>query len=125
MRRLLLPALAAAALLTGCGETPVSSTDPAAPGGTPVRGAVAGTVRAADGSPARGATVLPRSLDTPARAVPEMLVVTDERGHYEWSLEPGRYGLAARPATGAGGPGLAVVVVVSSGGTAVADLTLR
>ena len=31
------------------------------------------------------------SLDHPSKPIPEMLVVTDQAGRYEWSLPPGSY----------------------------------
>jgi carboxypeptidase family protein len=58
--------------------------------------AVAGQVVDAAGRPVAGAMVQPRSLDQPAKPVPELAVVTDGQGNFVWTLPPGRYELAAR-----------------------------
>src|SRR5262245_18120616 len=58
----------------------------AAEPGTSVRGTVTGRVTGAGGAPVAGAAVLPRSLDDPAKAIPEMLVSTDADGAYQWTL---------------------------------------
>jgi hypothetical protein len=61
------------------------------------------------------------SLDSPAHAVPELAVLTDADGRYEWPpLASGRYELRVATPTAKG----AVRVVVQSGTTAHADLTL-
>lgn len=48
-------------------------------------------VTGSGGVPVVGAVVQPRSLDNPPKAIPEMLVATDQSGSYQWSLQPGRY----------------------------------
>jgi hypothetical protein len=34
-----------------------------------------------------------RSLDEPAKAIPEIAILTNEQGSYAWPLRPGRYEL--------------------------------
>lgn len=50
-----------------------------------------GRVTTLAGEPVRGAVILPASLDDPPRPVPEIAVLTDERGTYVWRLPPGTY----------------------------------
>lgn len=91
------------AVLAGCGD--MLPGGPAVPGDQPVsgspgvvgepgpsvRGTISGRVTGAGGAPVVGAVVQPRSLDSPPKAIPEMLVATDQTGSYGWSLQPGRY----------------------------------
>jgi Carboxypeptidase regulatory-like domain/TonB dependent receptor-like, beta-barrel len=82
-------------------------------------GAIAGTVRADDGSPLPGAVVEARSQDTGAlRAAP-----TDAQGRYRIDLlPPGVWSVTAR--LGDGPPGPRRIVTVALQVTAAADLTL-
>lgn len=57
---------------------------------------VSGKVSSATYGPIVGAGVVPKSLDDPPAAVPELWVSTDQDGGYEWSLPPGRYALTVR-----------------------------
>lgn len=70
------------------GETPVTAADHEA---TAVPGALHGTVRTRDGQPIPGVMVTATSTDDPQRPVPELAVMTDDQGRYEWPLVPGRY----------------------------------
>lgn len=45
--------------------------------------------------PVAGAVIAARSLDRPARAVPEIAIVTGDDGRFQWPLRPGTYRLAA------------------------------
>jgi hypothetical protein len=63
-------------------------------GDEPVRrGSVEGRVTDTRGEAVAGARVDAASLDTPAKAVPELAVLTGPDGEYEWSLQAGRYDL--------------------------------
>ena len=93
--RLPLAVLTVAAVLAARRDTPVSSAGPG-DGGRAARGDVTGTVRTATGEPVAGVAILPRSVERPARPVPELLVATDRDGRYRWRLDPGRYELVAR-----------------------------
>jgi hypothetical protein len=116
--------LFALALTAACGpphggESPVSGGSPPT-SGVVVVSAVHGIVVDAAGKPAPGIMVAARSLDEPPRAVPELAVVSDAEGRFEWPLQPGRYRLEIMAAEGAaakevevtGGPGLTVELVL-------------
>src|SRR5687767_12949991 len=101
----LLVTIALMAVLAGCGQgaspggpsvVPGDQAVSGSPGtagepGPSVQGTLSGRVTGVGGAPVVGAVVQPRSLDTPPRAIPEMLVATDQSGSYRWSLQPGRY----------------------------------
>ena len=89
-----------------------------------VPGAVHGTVRAPDGAPVPGVLVAATSIDSPARAVPELAVMTDAAGTYEWPLQPGRYRLEATVA-GVGAASAEVTVAITEGRGPTVDLPLR
>jgi hypothetical protein len=55
-----------------------------------------GRVRARNGTPVKGALVVPRSLDFPRKRIPEIAVITDRSGLYNWRLPPGRYSIEVR-----------------------------
>jgi hypothetical protein len=82
-------------LVVACGqkagdERPTTGTDPQA---TNVPGSLHGTVRTPDGKPVANALVAATSNDDPPAPVPELAIVTDDEGRYEWPLRPGRYRL--------------------------------
>ncbi|MEV4628074.1 carboxypeptidase-like regulatory domain-containing protein [Micromonospora sp. NPDC049523] len=137
--RVLVSAAFAVAVLSACaqpgeapgaaggpgGDSPISAADRAGDSGRATnRGTVTGRVLAADGSPVAGVAVAPKSLDDPARAIPELVVTTDETGTFRWSLEPGRYEFQAQPAAGAAVSGRAApqTATVTVGQTATVDL---
>ncbi|MGW4461956.1 carboxypeptidase-like regulatory domain-containing protein [Micromonospora sp. NPDC004704] len=139
--RVLVSAVFAVAVLSACaqpgnapgsaggpgGDSPLSASDPAADSGRATnRGTVTGRVLAADGSPVAGVAVAPKSLDDPARAIPELVVVSDDKGVFHWTLEPGRYEFRAQPTAGAAVSGHAApqTATVTVGQTATVDLTL-
>jgi protocatechuate 3,4-dioxygenase beta subunit len=97
-----------ALLLGGCGEAgdtaSTSGDSPSSAAAAPrssdrsgITYAVVGVVRDAQGNPVRGVNVAMTSLDEPGNPVPELAVLTDERGRYRWpaSVSPGRYELLA------------------------------
>ncbi|RKR91165.1 carboxypeptidase family protein [Micromonospora pisi] len=80
------------------GDSPVSaSSHPADPAAATNRGTVTGRVVGADGSPVAGVVVQPKSLESPARPIPELVVTTDKQGTFQWTLEPGRYEFQVQP----------------------------
>jgi hypothetical protein len=88
----------------------------------PIDEGVAGLVLGAAGRPLVGVVVTARSLDHPARAIPEIAIVTGADGRYAWPLRPGRYEIGVsvrghRPA--------ALAVVVQPGRVTPADLRLQ
>jgi hypothetical protein len=108
-----------AGCVSGDPDRPVS-TD-ARTGPSPSREGVTGRVLSPDRSPVAGAVVQPRSLDTPAKRVPELAVVTDGDGRYEWRLGPGEYEIAVS----ADGYRRSVVkATVRPGRTTTLDITL-
>jgi hypothetical protein len=79
-------------------DTSISSDTPAARPPEPARdegrgGLVQGQVTDAAGQPLAGVLVVPESTDTPPQAVPEIAVMTDDRGRYQWTLAAGHYRL--------------------------------
>ena len=109
------------ALLVGCSEASVSSSDPIPTRpANPAQGQVAGVVRDAGGQPIAQARVL---LVAGPGPLIEMAVLTDERGEYEWAgLAAGEWTLAAY-ADGFQGKQLTVRIV--GGQTARLDFTLE
>lgn len=114
----------------GLGELPVSD----APGdGRPskdapqssTRGVVSGRVLTAGAVPVSGAVVQPRSLDVPAKPVPELVVVTDANGAFEWRLEPGRYELVVNPPPGSSAGFTRQTVTVARGSNVTVDFAPR
>lgn len=96
-------------LLSAVGLTPVpgESTDPNRPVSSEdatsteqpaVSQGVAGVVVATSGAPIADVFVQAVPADAAAGPVPEIAIVTDERGRYHWPLPPGRYLLSVAPA---------------------------
>jgi protocatechuate 3,4-dioxygenase beta subunit len=71
-------------------DAPVSS-DAAPSSGPSRRSGVSGRVLDPSGNPVVGAVVVPRSQDSPPQELPEIAVMTDDDGRYQWTLPPGRY----------------------------------
>jgi hypothetical protein len=112
------------------GDLPVSDAPgaggpTAATGQASTRGVVMGRVLGADAAPVPGAAVLPRSLDVPAKPVPELVVVTDAKGAFEWRLEAGRYELIVNPPPGSSGTFPAQAVTVAGGTTVTVTVAPR
>ncbi len=102
-------------------DAPVSGApgDQAAPGaGSGARG----TVTDSAGAPVAGVLVTPQSTDTPPQAVPEVAVMTDDQGRYQWSLAPGAYTLTF---TAEGYAPATEAVVVGPAVPVTLDVTLR
>ncbi|MFJ6672656.1 carboxypeptidase-like regulatory domain-containing protein [Actinosynnema sp. NPDC091369] len=94
MRRAHLALLIGVLALGACGgEAPTSDADTPPP--TTARATVTGVVADSAGRPVAGALVQPRSLDSPPHPVPELAVLSDPDGRYEWRLTPGRYEFTA------------------------------
>ena len=71
-------------------DAPVSGVPGQSGGGS--RGSmVTGRVVDPAGQPVVGAMVMPQSKDTPPQPIPEIAVMTNADGRYQWSLPPGRY----------------------------------
>lgn len=108
------------------GDSPVSASSRSAdPAAATNRGIVTGRVVNADGAPVVGVQVRPRSLDDPARPIPELVVATDDKGVFQWTLEPGRYEFQAQPSGTASGRTEPRTATVTVGRTETLDLTLR
>jgi hypothetical protein len=56
---------------------------------------VSGRITNDDGAAVQGASVVAASLEPGGPAVPEMAIVSDAKGHYQWPLRAGRYQLTA------------------------------
>lgn len=76
-----------------------------------------------DGTPASGYLIVPTSLAEPSVAIPEMALLSDERGRFEWPLPPGTYRLTA---TRADAPAIAPIdVEVPATGSITVELHSR
>ncbi len=84
--------LGPAASVPGGPDTAVSG-EPGQPGRAGGGGVLQGQVTDSSGKPIAGVMVMPVSTDNPPQAVPEMAVMTNEEGRYEWTLTPGAYTL--------------------------------
>ena len=73
-------------------DSPVSG-QPGQPGNQVNGNMVQGRVTDATGQPLAQVSVTPQSTDTPPQAVPEIAVLTDDQGQYQWTLPPGTYTL--------------------------------
>lgn len=74
-------------------DLPVESTQPE--DAAPLAEGVAGRVSQPGGLAVAGAVITATSLDHPARPIPEIAILTDDDGRFEWPLRPGSYRLAA------------------------------
>jgi hypothetical protein len=120
-------ALVAAMALAACEEAamrdpdrPVTSASSAVPPPGIAQG-VAGQVTTPEGHPVAGARIEARSLDRPPGPVPEIAILSDAEGRFQWPLRPGRYRLAAivdgreaATATTSVEPGRVTVLVLST-----------
>ena len=57
---------------------------------------VTGTIAEEGGRPVEGAMLVPKSLDINGPAIPEIAIVSDRDGRYQWPLRPGRYDVTVR-----------------------------
>jgi hypothetical protein len=69
-----------------------ASSDANGSAGPVLQEGAAGRITAGHGTAVAGATVLAVPLD--GAAVPEMAIVSDDAGRYEWPLRPGRHELS-------------------------------
>lgn len=83
---------------------------------------VVGRVIDGQGLPVADAVVVPASLDQDGPPVPEMAVLSDSSGYYEWQLRPGRYAITV---TAEGYQERVITVAVKAGQVTVNDLTLN
>lgn len=86
-----------------------------------LRTGASGIVRGPGGQPVVGAMIVARSLDVPARPIPEIAILTNEQGSYAWPLRPGRYELTPMLD---GKRGVPEEVSVEAGGVTRRDLTM-
>ena len=82
----------AAAGQAGPPDRPISSDD--AGETSSIRQGVQGRVTSESGQAIVGVLVQARSMQRPSLPVPDIAVVTDRTGGYQWSLRPGRYEFA-------------------------------
>lgn len=107
MNRTLIAALIVVSTFVACdaksgpGETPVTAEHGQLAVPRAIPGALHGTVHTPDGKPVIGVMVTATSIDDPPRPVPELAVMTDDQGRYEWPLAHGRYRITVElPGTG-------------------------
>jgi hypothetical protein len=71
-------------------DTPVSGRDVGGPS-TEIGQGVKGRVISPSGNPVTNTLIKAKSLDIPAKPVPEIAILTDGEGYYSWPLRPGDY----------------------------------
>jgi hypothetical protein len=98
-----------------------ASTDDDGRAGLPLEEGVTGQIRGDEGTAVAEATVLAASLDVDGPAVPELAIVSDANGRYEWPLRAGRYELTV---IAEGYQRLSRRVSVSAGKVATLDFVL-
>jgi hypothetical protein len=121
---LLLALMLAAGIVGACADHGGSGSPPTATAkasGPPLWGTVVGTVHDGSGRAVGGVLIVPAAADASVTDIPEIAVTTDQEGHYEWRLRPGRYTLTARLAGRSSAP---VPVTVEAATRAAADLIL-
>jgi hypothetical protein len=102
------------------GDKPLSSEDTGETVPGPRTGAT-GILRGPGGQPVAGAMIVARSLDEPAKPIPEIAIITNDQGSYAWPLRPGRYELTPMLDGSRGAP---EEVSVEAGSMARRDLTM-
>ena len=70
-----------------------ASADENRPTGLPLEQGVIGQIKDGEGLAVAGASVLAASVDVNGPAIPELAIVSDASGQYEWPLRPGGYEL--------------------------------
>ncbi len=60
----------------------------------PISQGLVGRVAGDDGQPLEGAFIVPVSLDEEPPPIPEIAIVSESDGKYEWPLRPGEYEIA-------------------------------
>lgn len=79
-----------------CGDEPdrsVVSERATAP--AHVEEGVEGRITDTEGRPVEGALIQPSSLDDPRQPIPEIAILSDATGKYQWPLFPGHYEILA------------------------------
>lgn len=74
-------------------SAPINNDQPLNPVAPTLDQGFSGSVRDETGQPIAGALIVPRSLQTPAPAIPELAILSDLTGRYTWPLPPGDYEL--------------------------------
>jgi len=87
----------------GAPDRPVQQDQPGPPS-MGISEGVQGHVTTPDGRPIAGAFVQAASLETPSPPIPDLAILTQADGRYQWALLPGTYALTVsaegyRPAT--------------------------
>lgn len=95
-----------------------TSSDAARPSTSRAADGVSGTVRDGRGRPVAGVLVQ-AAAEPGSPPVPDLAIVTDQAGRFDWPLRPGTYRLSAGPS------GTAVRVTVRAGSAAHVDLVTR
>ena len=70
---------------------PVSSSDPSEKTRAGIAQGVVGRITASNGHPISGAFIQPMSLNNDGPPIPEIAILTDDDGWYQWPLLPGTY----------------------------------
>ena len=89
-------------------------------------GTVQGVVRAVDGRPVTGCSVVPEAVSVPAPPIPDMAAASGSDGGYAWHLVPARYRMAAScSGEHDGREGRGAVVRVVADRTVTSDVVVR
>lgn len=73
-------------------DRPVTASDTGGPRGA-IREGIAGYIVDPTTAPVVDASVQAVSLDNPTTAIPEIHIVSDGKGYYQWPLFPGEYAI--------------------------------
>ena len=114
---LLIATVSYAAAMNPCAASPAEDRRT----GVPLKEGVTGHIQDDKGSAVEDATVLAEALDADGPAVPEIAIVSDASGRYEWPLRPGRYKLTV---VAEGYERVSKSVVVKAGEVATLDFRL-
>jgi hypothetical protein len=86
-----------------------------------IKEGVTGRITNDEGNAVEGAAVLAASVDPSGPAIPEIAIVSDAKGHYQWTLRAGRYELTV---VAEGYQRVSKKVAVSAGEVATLDFVL-
>lgn len=76
-------------------DEPVTSDEQSLDSEEALRQGIVGVITSVKGLPIEGAMIEVRSLDKFGPPIPEIAILSDQNGRYEWPLQPGRYKVSA------------------------------
>ena len=119
---LMAPAVACAVPNGPNGANDAQSTDDAPQPPRSLAEGMTGAIKDENGRALDGATIIPKSLGANGPAVPEIAILSDTNGRYQWRLRPGSYEVTVRAD---GYQDVTRQVTVSPGAVTTLDVVLR